>query len=149
MVSKIYANGIATGIATFETKTPTWEVWNNKYIKSCRLVIVINDLVVGYAVLSPTSKRPVYKGVAEVTVYIAEEFRGQHLGKSLLKQLIEVSEKYEFWTLQASIFSKNKASIALHEKCEFRVVGIRERIGKLKEEWFDNVLMERRSRLIN
>jgi len=148
MVSKIYADGIATGVATFETKLPTWEEWDNKYIKSCRLVILMDSLVVGFAVLAPTSKREVYKGVVEVSVYVAQEFRGQNLGETLLNHLINESEKHGFWTLQAGIFSENKASIELHKKCEFRVVGIREKIGQLEGKWYDNHLLERRRKPI-
>ena len=130
MVSKIYAEGITTGIATFETKVPSFEVWNNKFIKKCRLVAEINDQVIGFAVLSKVSKRKVYNGVAEVTVYIAQDERGKGFGKRLLEALVYDSEKEGFWTLQAGVFSTNKASIELHKKCGFRVVGVREKIGK-------------------
>ena len=111
MVSKIYAEGITTGIATFETKVPSFEVWNNKFIKKCRLVAEINDQVIGFAVLSKVSKRKVYNGVAEVTVYIAQDERGKGFGKRLLEALVYDSEKEGFWTLQAGVFSTNKASI--------------------------------------
>ena len=144
-VSKIYKEGIATGIATFETKVPSWQQWDTKYVPVCRFVALIKRKVVGFAVLSPASKRQVYKGVAEVSVYVSNAFKGKHIGETLLKQLIDESEANGFWTLQASIFSENIASINLHLKCGFRVVGIRERIGQLNGKWYDNHFLERRS----
>ncbi len=144
-VSKIYAEGIATGIATFETKVPTFDIWDDKFIKKCRLVAEVDKDVVGFAVLSQVSKRAVYKGVAEVTIYIAKNQRGQGIGKQLLDALVIESEKEGFWTLQAGIFAENKVSIQLHKHCGFRVVGIREKIGQRDGIWHDNVLMERRS----
>lgn len=145
-VSEIYAQGIATGIATFETKVPSYDVWNEKFIKTCRLVAVDGNQVVGFAVLSQVSKREVYKGVAEVTIYISESQRGKGIGKQLLDTLVIESENDGFWTLQAGIFSLNHASIELHKKCGFRIVGLREKIGKRNGIWYDNVLMERRSK---
>ena len=147
-VAKIYAEGIATGIATFETEIPSWEDWTTKYIDTCRIVAEINNQVVGFAVLTSVSKRKVYKGVAEVSVYIAEAYRNQTIGKTLLIALIKKSETQGFWTLQAGIFSENKASIHLFENCGFRVVGIREKIGMLNNKWFDNHFLERRSKSI-
>ena len=145
-VSEIYAQGIATGIATFETKVPSYDVWNEKFIKTCRLVAVDGNQVVGFAVLSQVSKREVYKGVAEVTIYITESQRGKGIGKQLLDALVIESENEGFLTLQARIFSLNHASIELHKKCGFRIVGQREKIGKRNGVWHDNVLMERRSK---
>jgi len=147
-VSRIYAEGIATGLATFETAVPSWEHWNKKYIQFCRLVAIIENSIVGFAVLSKVSNREVYRGVAEVSVYVDQDYRGRRIGESLLRQLIKESEEHQFWTLQAGIFSKNSASIALHEKCGFRIVGFRERIGQLHGEWFDNHFLERRSKFI-
>lgn len=148
-VSKIYKEGIATGIATFETECLNWKQWNTKYVSDCRLVAVDDGFIVGFAVLSPVSKRLVYKGVAEVSVYVSENFRGKHIGETLLKELIKDSENKGFWTLQVSIFPENKASIHLHLKCGFRSVGVRDKIGKLKGKWFDNCLLERRSKIVN
>jgi phosphinothricin acetyltransferase len=142
---KIYKAGIKTGIATFETELPTWKVWNRKYIEHPRIVATIDKSVVGYAVLSKTSKRQVYRGVAEVSVYVSKDVQGQKIGKQLLQKLIDQSEKEAFWTLQANIFPQNKASIALHKNCGFIEVGVREKIGQLHGQWFDNVLLERRS----
>lgn len=145
-VSEIYAQGIATGIATFETKVPSYDVWNEKFIKTCRLVAVDGNQVVGFAVLSQVSKREVYKGVAEVTIYITESQRGKGIGKQLLDALVIESENEGIWTLQAGILSLNDASIELHKKCGFRIVGLREKIGKRNGVWHDNMLMERRSK---
>jgi len=147
-VSKIYGEGIVTGIATFETEVPDWELWNEKYINVCRFVAELNKEVVGFAVLSQVSKRKVYSGVAEVSVYVLTNLRRHKIGETLLKQLILVSETLGFWTLQANIFSENIASINLHKKCGFRIVGIREKIGMLHGKWHDNHLLERRSNLI-
>lgn len=148
-VSKIYAEGIATGIATFETEVPSFGVWDEKFVKTCRLVAEVDRDVVGFAVLSQVSNREVYKGVAEVTIYIAEIQRGKGIGKQLLDALVIESEKEGYWTLQAGIFSENKASIQLHKYCGFRVVGIREKIGQRDSIWHDNVLMERRSKIMS
>lgn len=148
-IQKIYAEGLATGIATFETEVPSWSVWNKKYITSCRLVAESESGILGFAVLSQVSKREVYKGVAEVSIYIASYSRRKGIGKLLLNQLIKDSEQEGFWTLQAGIFSENKASIILHENCGFRVVGLREKLGKIKGKWHDNCLLERRSKIIN
>jgi phosphinothricin acetyltransferase len=147
-VSNIYAEGVATGIATFETEVPKWKLWNEKYIEHSRIVAELNNEVVGFAVLSQVSKRKVYKGVAEVSVYVSTNHRGHKIGETLLKQLILESETHGFWTLQANIFSENIASINLHKKCGFRMVGIREKIGMLHGKWHDNHLLERRSKLI-
>jgi len=145
-VSTIYKNGIETGIATFETKVPDEQNWNKKFIADCRFVIERENKIIGWCALSQVSTREVYKGVAECTIYISEEYRDQGVGKTLLKHLISDSEAKGFWTLQASIFSENKASIFLHETCGFRIIGYRERIAKKNGIWHNNVLMERRSK---
>ena len=147
-VVEIYVEGIQTGIATFETQVPDWVTWDNKYIKTCRFVAEINNEVAGFSTLSPVSKREVYKGVAEISVYVSEKYRGKHIGETLLKTLIEESENHGFWTLQAGIFSENIASINLHKKCGFRVLGKREKIGQLNGKWHDNHFLERRSKKI-
>jgi len=147
-VSKIYADGIATGIATFETEVSDWETWNIKYVDSCRIVATQNTNVVGFAALSLVSQRDVYLGVAEVTVYVDENFKGKGIGKTLLEELIKQSETNGFWTLQAGIFSENISSINLHKKCGFRVVGVKEKIGQLNKKWHNNHFLERRSKII-
>ncbi|WP_460220170.1 GNAT family N-acetyltransferase [Psychroserpens sp. MEBiC05023] len=147
-VIAIYEQGIHTGIATFETTLPNWQKWNKKYVLNPRLVAQHKDSVVGFAALSLASNRSVYKGVAEVSICVAENLRGQGIGKKLLQQLITESENNGFWTLQAGIFSTNKVSIHLHKSCGFRIVGTREKIGQLNNAWFDNVLLEKRSKII-
>ncbi len=144
-VSKIYAQGIATGIATFETEVSDWKQWSEKYLRSCRIVAIDDGMVVGFATLAKVSPRKVYRGVAEVTVYVDINYRRRQIGEVLLRQLIRESEAHGFWTLQAGIFSENQASIELHKKCGFRVVGIREKIGRLNGKWHDNYFLERRS----
>lgn len=143
--ASIYAEGLETGIASFETVVPNWDDWNDKYITSCRLVAEIDQHIAGFAVLSQVSKRPVYSGVAEVTLYISKAYRGRHVGETLLNRLITESETNGFWTLNAAIFSENIPSIAMHKKCGFRVVGIREKLGQRYGKWHDNYLLERRS----
>ncbi len=147
-IATIYQEGIDTGIATFETKVPNWEAWDASHIKSCRLKACIQNQVVGWAALSPTSKRAVYKGVAEVSIYITLKYQNLGIGTLLLSQLIEESETEGFWTLQAGIFTKNFASIALHKALGFREIGYREKVGKLNDIWYDNTILERRSKKI-
>lgn len=148
-VAKIYEEGIATGFATFETTVPDYENWDKAHIKECRLVAETGNTIMGWAALSPVSSRCVYGGVAEVSVYIAAEARGKGVGKALLLQLVEESEKAGYWTIQSGIFPENEASIKLHEKVGFRFMGKRERIGKTAAGiWKDNLLFERRSKNI-
>jgi L-amino acid N-acyltransferase YncA len=147
-VRSIYLGGIATGQATFETEAPVWMHWNNAHLTAPRLVAVLDKKTVGWAALSPVSTRPVYAGVAEVSVYVDEEMRGLGIGTSLLAVLVTESEKNGLWTLQASIFPENAASISLHNSCGFREVGNRKRIGKMKGVWRDTLLFERRSKLV-
>ncbi len=144
-VSEIYKQGIKTEMATFETEVPQWEEWHQNHIDSCRFVAKIGGKINGWAALSAVSSRCVYGGVAEVSVYVATEARGNKIGEHLLSQLIIESEDQGFWTLQSGIFPENLASIKLHEKLGFRKIGYRERIGQLKGVWKDNILMEKRS----
>lgn len=146
-VATIYKEGLATGIATFETEVPDELKWNKKFIKNCSFIAEKDGGIIGWCALSHVSTREVYKGVAESTIYISSKYRGLGVGKILLKHLISESERKGFWTLQASIFSENKSSIFLHETCGFRIVGYREKIAKRNGNWHDNVLMERRSQL--
>ena len=147
-VSRIYAEGIATGFATFEKSIPSYAVWNASHMDSCRIVALENENIVGWAALSPVSSRCVYGGVAEVSVYIGKESRGKGVGKLLLKSLIRESETAGIWTLQSGIFPENEGSIHLHENVGFRFIGKRERVGKLDDEWKDNLLFERRSTVV-
>ena len=148
-VATIYAEGITTGFATFETTVPTFESWDDAHIKSCRLVADKEGSILGWAALSPVSSRCVYGGVAELSIYIAGKSRGMGIGKALLNQLIIESETAGYWTLQAGIFPENSASIKLHEGLGFRFLGKRERIGKTSAGiWKDNLLFERRSEVV-
>ncbi len=147
-ISRIYQQGLDTGIASFELKIPTWQQWDITHHKFCRFKAVIEDKIVGWAALSPTSTRQVYRGVAEVSIYISSEHRGMGVGKSLLQRLIQESEKEHIWTLQASIFNQNKASIALHTAVGFRTIGYRQKVAKRLGVWHDNIILERRSNII-
>jgi len=161
-VREIYREGMATGNATFETEVPDWENWDSSHRKDCRLVALepraegISEVLIpldgagilGWAALSWVSMRSVYRGVAEVSVYVAAAARKRGVGKALLQALVRESEANGIWTLQAGILSENTASISLHQSCGFRQVGVRRRIGKLGDTWRDVVLMERRSAII-
>jgi L-amino acid N-acyltransferase YncA len=144
-VRSIYVAGIETGNATFQQSAPDWEEWDAGHLRDCRLVARRAQEVVGWAALSPVSKRPVYRGVAEVSIYIAEMARGHGIGAQLMAALIAASESEGIWTLQAGIFPENRASIALHARAGFRIVGTRSRLGCMNGQWRDVVLMERRS----
>jgi phosphinothricin acetyltransferase len=146
-VRAVYLEGLATGDATFETEVPGWERWDAAHMQCCRLVALEGVRVAGWAALSPVSARSVYAGVAEVSVYVGEGFRGVGVGRTLLEALVRESEAAGLWTLQASIFPENASSIRLHRACGFREVGRRERVGKLRGRWRDTVLLERRSRI--
>ena len=144
-VQKIYNAGIATRNATFQTKAPEWEEWDLSHRKDCRLIAIADNQIAGWAALSNVSNRCVYAGVAEVSIYIDSDFRGMGIGDRLMKQLITESEHIGIWTLQAGIFPENKASINLHLKNGFRILGIREKIGKMDQTWRDVAMLERRS----
>jgi phosphinothricin acetyltransferase len=146
-VARIYESGIATKNATFQTEAPTWDAWDKAHRPDCRLVATINNQIVGWAALSPVSARQVYAGVAEVSIYIDSEFRGKKVGDTLMKALVNESEAKGIWSLQAGIFPENEASIRLHENNGFRVLGVKERIGKMDEKWRDVTMLERRSKV--
>jgi len=148
-VRAIYLEGLREGNSTFETEAPSWEAWDEAHLKSPRLVMRVHGKVLGWAALSPVSKRSVYSGVAEVTIYVTETARGKGIGRALLEGLIEQSEQAGIWTLQASIFPENEASVKLHLRCRFREVGRRESIAKLNGIWRDTILFERRSKRVN
>jgi L-amino acid N-acyltransferase YncA len=143
-VREIYAQGIAGRMATFETAEPSWEDWDANHFVDLRLVAEENGAVVGWAALSPVSRRPCYAGVAEDSVYVAGEAQRRGVGAALLGRLLADADDAGFWTIQASIFADNVASIEFHKRCGFRVVGTRERIGQLDGVWRDTVLLERR-----
>jgi L-amino acid N-acyltransferase YncA len=144
-VAAIYGEGIAGGGATFETECPSWEEWDAAHLACCRLVARKGDEIVGWAALSPVSRRPCYAGVAEASVYVSADARGQGVGRALLEALIHESEEHGIWTLQGATFAENEASLRLQAACGFRVVGRRERIAALNGAWRDTILTERRS----
>lgn len=146
-VRAIYEEGIRGGDATFETETPAWERWDAAH-PELRLVAERDGAVVGWAALSPASPRRCYRGVGEVSVYVAEEMRGAGLGRELLDELVERSERDGYWTLTAGVFPENEASLRLHKASGFREVGVRERLGELGGVWRDVILLERRSTLV-
>jgi L-amino acid N-acyltransferase YncA len=145
-VEAIYAEGIATRLATFETTTPTWAEFDAGRLPAHRLVGVDGDRVVGWAALSPTSTRECYAGVAEHSVYVSADARGRGVGRALMEALLASADEGGIWTIQTSIFPENDASLALHEKLGFRAVGRRERIAQLDGVWRDTILLERRKR---
>lgn len=144
-VRRIYGDGIATGNATFATELPDWQKWDSSHRPDCRVVASDGEEILGWAALGPVSARQVYAGVAEVSVYVAAPARGAGVGKALLQALIEESEQLGIWTLQAGIFPENTASVSLHKSLGFRQVGVREKLGKLGNQWRDVLLFERRS----
>lgn len=145
-VARIYQAGMDTNLATFQTECPPYDEWDSSHIQECRIVAEQGGKVVGWAALSPVSSRCVYAGVAEVSVYIDPAAQGAGVGTALLEELGRVSEQEGYWTLQSGIFDNNTASLRLHEKCGYRRVGHRERIGKDRNgAWRNTVLMERRN----
>ncbi|KGR77233.1 GNAT family N-acetyltransferase [Ureibacillus manganicus] len=147
-VLKIYGEGLATKCATFETNIPSKEVWHKKYHPTLRFAAEIEGKVVGWITLSQVSSREVYRGVGEISVYISELARGKGVGTLLMEKMIQESEKEGFWTLESSIFAINSASIALHEKVGFRIVGTREKIAMRDGKWHNTTIMERRSKVL-
>jgi len=147
-VKEIYLAGIATGQATFQSEAPDWTDWDKSHLSHSRIILSDNGTIAGWAALTPVSGRCVYAGVAEVSVYVAAAYRGKSLGDKLLKALISESEKNNIWTLQAGIFPENEASMKLHKNNGFRLLGIREKIGKMNAVWRDTALLERRSKIV-
>lgn len=146
-VLEIFQQGINGGNATFDKVAPTWEAWDTKHFNYCRYVLEDeNNEVVGWCALQPVSTRECFSGVAEVSIYLDSSVQGKGLGTVLLKKLVLDSEENGFWTLQAGIFPENFVSVKIHEKHGFRVVGTREKIGKMNDKWRDIILLERRSK---
>jgi len=143
-VAAIYAEGIATRLATFETEMPRWEDWDAAHLAGHRIVAELGGEVAGWVALTPYSRREVYRGVADESVYVAERARGRGVGRALLEAAIESARAGGLWTLQAGIFPENEPSLALHRSLGFREVGARERIGQLDGAWRDVVLLELR-----
>jgi L-amino acid N-acyltransferase YncA len=144
-VEAIYTEGIATRQATFETAPPTWAEFDAGRLPAHRLVAIDGDRVVGWAAVSPTSSRECYAGVVQHSVYVSADTRGRGVGRALMEALVASTDEAGIWTIQTSIFPENEASVALHERLGFRVVGRRERIAKLDGQWRDTLLLERRA----
>ncbi len=144
-VLAVYAEGISGGNATFETQVPTWADFDQAHVRACRFVAELDGNFVGWAALTPSSQRCAYLGVADVSVYVASHAQGQGVGSALLGALVPASEDEGFWTLTAGIFRSNQASIHLHLKYGFRLIGYNERVGLLHGEWRDVMRLERRS----
>jgi L-amino acid N-acyltransferase YncA len=145
-VSAIYADGIRTGDATFETGVPSWDAWDAAH-DGIRLVAELDGEVAGWATLTPVSERHCYRGVAENSIYVAEAARGRGVGRVLLDELLARADDAGIWTIEAGIFPENRASVRLHLVCGFRMVGVRERIGQMNGVWRDVLFLERRSDL--
>jgi L-amino acid N-acyltransferase YncA len=143
-VADVFAEGIATGRATFETRVPTWQEWDAAHLPEHRFVAELDGEVAGWAAVVPYSRRDVYRGVGEESVYVAERARGRGVGRALLETVIASARNGGLWTLQAGIFPDNVASLELHRRLGFREVGVRERIGQLDGAWRDVVLLELR-----
>ncbi|MEO8514272.1 MAG: N-acetyltransferase family protein [Ignavibacteria bacterium] len=148
LVKRIFEEGILTRNATFEKSAPEWAEWNSSKLPYCRLAAIVDGELAGWAAISPTSKREVYKGITEESIYIAKKYSGKGIGKALMNALIEESEKKGVWTLYASIFPENTASIKLHISCGFREIGCMEKAGCMDGLWRDTVLFERRSKKV-
>lgn len=148
-VINIFIQAVKSKVVTFHTEAPSYEDWDKCHIKECRYVAVDkNDTVLGWIALSPTSNRYVYRGVLDISIYIDYAHRGKHIGTQLLSKVIDESENLGIWTLQSGIFEINEASIALHKKCGFRILGVRERVGQdIDGNWQNTVIMERRSKV--
>ena len=147
-VCEIYKQGIETRNATFDNSVPGWEEWDKGHLQECRFAAETSREVAGWAALLPFSSRNAYKGVAEVSIYVSVNHTGKGIGRKLLEALISESELSGIWTLQASIFPENTASIKLFTSCGFREVGFREKIGYMDGRWRDTVILERRSKKI-
>jgi L-amino acid N-acyltransferase YncA len=147
-VSRIYAEGLTRGNATFDTEIPEWAAWDAGHLAAPRLVARLDQEVVGWAALGPVSARACYRGVAEVSIYVADAAQGRGVGRRLMAALISASEGAGIWTLHSSIHADNGASIALHLRAGFRVVGRRERIARRADGWADTIIMERRSSVV-
>jgi phosphinothricin acetyltransferase len=144
-VRAIFEAGIASGDATFETAAPTWEAWDAAHLPEHRLVARDDGQVLAWAALAPVSDRCAYAGVAEDSIYVAPAAQGRGVGRQLLAALVASAEQGGIWTVQTGIFPENRASVRLHQACGFRLVGVRERLGRLDGRWRDVLLLERRS----
>lgn len=142
----IYKQSLEKGTVTFRTDCPTYEEWDKGHCQECRFVYELDNKVVGYTMIAPTSSRESYRGVVELSIFVDENYLRKGIGTQLLTTLCDETEKYGYWTLYAAIFSVNTASIELHKKCGFRIVGEREKIAKDRfGNWQSTTIMERRN----
>lgn len=145
----IYMQSIEKGNVTFTTDCPTYEEWDEAHIKECRYVYELDGKVVGYTMIAPTSKREAYRGVVELSIFVDNKYLHQGIGTKMLTTLCEETEKRGYWTLYSAIFSVNEASISLHQKCGFRIIGTRENIAKDRfGQWQSTTIMERRNGIV-
>lgn len=147
-VLKIYQQGLDTGEASFEIEAPDWDAWQTKYLRHSRLVWEQDGKVQAWAALAPVSLRDCYRGVAEVSIYVANGSLGQGIGSELMARLVEESERNDIWSLYSSIFPENRATLKLHLRHGFREVGIRERIAQRDGRWRNTLILERRSKKV-
>lgn len=144
-VARIYEEGLDVG--TFEDRVPSWQEWDASHLPAPRLVVREAGEVVAWAAVAPVSRRACYRGVVEHSIYVAASARRRGVGRTLLEELCRRADEVGIWTLQAHTFADNSASIELHTRCGFRVVGVRERLARKHGVWRDTVLLERRSAL--
>jgi L-amino acid N-acyltransferase YncA len=144
VVRDIYAEGIASRNATFETEVPSLAELATKWLPNHRWVAERDGEIVGWTAISPVSERACYAGVGETSVYVAESARGHGVGKALLYRQVNEADAGGLWTLQTSVFPENRASIALHHSAGYQTLAVRSRIAKLDGVWRDTVLLERR-----
>lgn len=147
-VIEIYRQGLLTGEASFEFDAPDWPAWDKKYHPFCRLVWEASEKVLAWAALAPVSARACYRGVAEVSIYVAVDHFGKGIGNALMGALVEASEQEGIWTLYSSVFPENRATVKLHLRHGFRKVGVRERIARQNGRWRDTLILERRSKQV-
>lgn len=148
-VIEIYKMGIDTLNATFETEVPSWFDWDNKHLSHSRFVYIDNEKVLGWVALSAVSARPAYNGVAEISIYIDTDYRAKGIGSQLMEMVIQSSEEHGIWTLNSSVFPENAATLKLHEKFGFRIIGFKEKVARLDGKWRSTILLERRSKCPN
>lgn len=145
-VLEIYKMGMESRNATFETEVPEWDDWDRKHLQHSRFVYIENNKVLGWTALSAVSARPAYKGVAEISIYIDAGFHGKGIGSQLMEKVIESSVENGIWTINSSVFPENIATLKLHEKFGFRIIGTKEKVARLDDKWRNTILLERRSK---
>jgi L-amino acid N-acyltransferase YncA len=146
-VLEIYRMGIETKNATFEKEVPSWTDWSTGHLNHSKFVALIDKEITGWVALSPVSKREAYRGVSEISIYIHRDHWGKGIASALMEKVIDSSEKNGIWTLFAVVFPENRASLLLHEKHGFRIIGRREKISKIDGIWRDTIMLERRSKI--